>query len=217
MSVGNMVKARVQIRGTRPLLMHAFGPDAIPLEAKERTGVAGRDPEEWRRTTLVNEDGQIYVNNDYIFRTIFNGAKYIKAGRKNMQDGISASLQVFEDRILLDRWFSGFPNGKRFDLNTVDIPPTNNPSAPVFLDIRSVVNPSTKGRNVRYRIGLSTGWQCDFTLLWDKIIISRPIMESILQAAGQLVGLANGRKIGMGRFEVVNVEYLDGDKPDSAE
>lgn len=44
--MGNILNATVSIKGIRPLLWHAFGPDAIPLEKREKTGVAGNDPEE---------------------------------------------------------------------------------------------------------------------------------------------------------------------------
>jgi hypothetical protein len=36
-----LVAAKVAIRGTRPLLWHRFGMDAIPLEKKPKQGVAG--------------------------------------------------------------------------------------------------------------------------------------------------------------------------------
>jgi hypothetical protein len=57
----NILKARVTIKGTRPILWHKFGPEAIPLEKKERGGVAGNDPTEWERTHLATMDGQLYI------------------------------------------------------------------------------------------------------------------------------------------------------------
>jgi hypothetical protein len=55
--MANIIKARIEIRGTRPLLQNQFGPEALPLEKGERTGVAGNDPEEWRRTCMVTAEG----------------------------------------------------------------------------------------------------------------------------------------------------------------
>jgi len=40
--MSNILQAKVRIKGTRPLFWHKFGPDALPLEKQERTGVAGR-------------------------------------------------------------------------------------------------------------------------------------------------------------------------------
>lgn len=48
----NIVTAHVVIEGKRPLLWHHFGPDALPLEKRERTGGAGNDPHEWKRAHL---------------------------------------------------------------------------------------------------------------------------------------------------------------------
>ena len=41
----DIIQACVEIRGTRPLLFNKFGPDSIPLTKRERSGVAGNDPE----------------------------------------------------------------------------------------------------------------------------------------------------------------------------
>ena len=54
------------------------------------------------------------------------------------------------------------------------------------------------------RIAAAAGWQADFEILWDKTIVSRAEMESIIIDAGKLVGIGNGRSVGMGRFELVS-------------
>jgi CRISPR/Cas system endoribonuclease Cas6 (RAMP superfamily) len=76
--------------------------------------------------------------------------------------------------------------------------------------VRGVRNPSTKARNVRYRVAASKGWTCTFHLLWDKTIVSRAEMETVLIDSGKLVGIGNGRGIGMGRFEVAEFTVIDG-------
>jgi hypothetical protein len=88
-------------------------------------------------------------------------------------------------------------------------PPTVDMDSPVYLDIRGVVNPSTHKRNVRYRIAAAIGWQMEFDILWDKTIVSRGEMEAVTIDAGKLVGIGNGRKIGMGRFELVSFDVSD--------
>jgi len=126
--MSNVIQATVLIRGTRPMLIHHFSPDAIPLERREKSGVAGNDPEEWKRTVLITDNRQIYV--------------------------------------------------------------------------RGVKQPTTKARNVRYRVALSPSWQSQFSILWDKTIISREEMHSIIIHSGQFVGLGDGRTIGFGRYTV---------------
>jgi len=207
-TVGNILTAKVKIKGSRPLFWHKFGPDALPLEKQEKTGVAGNDPEEWRRTILVNREGQLYIEPTYVFGAMCNAAKYHKVGRKSAVGPVAATLQVPDDRILVDRWMPGFPNGQKFDSETVD-PPPQDPEELVYLDIRGVRNPSTRARNVRYRVCASPGWSCEFSLIFDKTIVDRNLMHSILIDAGKLVGVGNGRAIGMGRFEVIDFDIED--------
>ncbi len=187
--MSNILQATVTIKGTRPLFWHVFGPDAIPLEKQERTGVAGNDPEEWKKTVSYTKDRQLYVEPSYVFGTIRDGAKYTKSGRGSLQTVVAATLQVVEDRVLVDRFL---PEGD---------PPTD-PEEPVYLDIRSVKNPATKGRNVRYRVAASKGWQMTFSILWDKTLVNRAQMEAILLDAGRLSGIGDGRSIGFGRFSL---------------
>ena len=191
--MANVVRATVKIVGTRPLLWHHFGEDALPLEKKERTGVAGNDPEEWKRTVLATRDGQLYIGPEYVFGCLRNGARYTKMGRGSAQSAIVATLQVLDDFVLLDR---RLPEGE----------PSRDPQSPVYLDVRFVRNPSSKGANVRYRLAASSGWRTQFGLLWDPTIVARGVMESIAIDAGRLVGIGDGRNIGFGRFEVESFE-----------
>ena len=206
--MSNMLTAIVTIQGTRPILWHRFGPDALPLEKGERTGVAGNDPEEWRKTAMATRQGQLYVEPTYIFSSMREAARYTKKGRYSIQSSVSATLQCTDDRVLIDRWLPGV-NGNGCDLATLP-PPPQDPDLPVYLDVRGVRNPSTKGRNVRYRVGASKGWTCTFNLLWDKTVVSRIEMEAVAIDAGRLVGIGNGRSIGMGRFEVREFSVSDG-------
>lgn len=203
----NLVKVKITIRGVRPLLMHHFGPDALPLEKQEKDGVAGNAPNEWRKTALVTKEGQLYLPPTYAFATIRDAARYTKKGKGSIQSVVAATLQVLDNEILLDRFFPGFPNGHAFDVSTAE-PPPRDKDAPVYLDVQSVRNPSTKGRNVRYRVAASPGWTCSFTILFDKTIVDRNSMQSVLNDAGVLVGIADGRNIGFGRFTVESFEEV---------
>jgi hypothetical protein len=208
--MSNILTARVTIRGTRPFFFHRFGPDALPLEKQERTGIAGNDPEEWRKTVSVSRDGRLYVDSTYAFATLREAGRYTKRGRATLQSAIAATLQVVEDRLLLDRYWPGFPDEQPFDIRTVP-PPPQDPEQPVYLDVRGVRNPTTKARNVRYRVACSPGWTMTFILYWDKTIVSRNELEAVLIDAGRLVGIGNARGIGMGRFVPVSFEVDEGD------
>lgn len=194
--MGSLLTAEVEIRGTRPLFWHAFGPEALPLEKQERTGVAGNDPEEWKKTYLATSDGRLYLPPTYIFACVRDGARYTKKGRGSIQATVSATLQVEDELIFTDRVM---PDGE----------PPRDPTAPVFLDVRGVRNPATKSRNVRYRVAASSGWTATFHLLWNKTVVSRNELESATNDAGLLCGLGDGRSIGMGRFDVVRFDVAD--------
>jgi hypothetical protein len=204
----NIVQAKVSIKGIRPLFFHKFGREAIPLEKQEKTGVAGNDPVEWRKTVMVTKDGQLYLESTYAFATVVAGSAFVKKGRGSIQNNVRATLQIMDSRILVDRWFPGFPNGHAFDVKIVETPPED-AEAPVYLDVRGVRNPQTKAANVRYRIVASPGWSCTFTIKFDKTVVSRGEMESAIVNAGTLVGIGNGRKIGMGRFDVEAFEMQE--------
>lgn len=193
--MANLIKARVSIVGKRPLLQHMFGPEALPLEKGEKTGVAGHDPEEWRRTSMTTKQGQLYIRGTYVFGMVRDASKHTKKGKGSIQALVAATLQVEEDIILLDRFL---PEGG----------PVPDPTQPVYLDISGVRNPSTKARNVRYRLAAGSGWRTQFTLLWDKTIVSRDQMRAVLNDAGTLVGLADGRSIGYGRFDIESFEEI---------
>lgn len=198
----NIIEAKVTVKGIRPMLWHIFGPNSIPLEKQERTGVAGNDPEEWRRTVAHTKDGQLFIPGSYVFGTLRDGSKFTKKGKGSIQSVLTSTLQILDDRVLVDRYIPGF-NGSLPETLPTD------PDEPVYLDVRSVVNPSTRGRNVRYRVAASPGWMATFTLQWDKTIVSRNEMEAVCRDAGQLCGLGNGRKIGMGRFKIEQFEVIE--------
>ena len=193
----NLIIAHISIEGTRPLMWHVFGPDAIPLEKQERAGVAGNDPTEWRKTVSFTKDGQLYLRGDYAFGCLRDAARYTKRGRGSIQKYVVATLQINEERLLIDRHIPGFADGLPDEMPT-------DPELPVYLDIRSVVNPKTRARNVRYRVTASPGWRLDFSILWDKTVVSRGEMEAVAIDAGTLVGIGDGRAVGMGRFDILS-------------
>ena len=202
----NILTARIHLKGSRPLLWHRFGAEALSGDRKERTGTAGNDSEEWRHTVLVTPEGQLYLEPTYAFATLREAARYTKKGRSSLQASLAATLQVLDEQIPVNRWWPGFPGGQLFSLKEAT-PPAEDPTQPIYLDIRGVVNPSTRARNVRYRIAAAPGWECQVTVRWDVSVVSREQLQAIAQDAGQLVGIGNGRAIGFGRFEVTQCEF----------
>lgn len=193
--MSNLLTATVTIEGIRPLLWNAFTMATIPLEKPERTGVAGNDPEEWRRSVLTTPEGQLYVEPTYLFACLRDGAKHTRKGRSSLQPMVVATLQILDPRILVNRFLP---------TNTTQL--TTDSAAPVYLDIRSVRNPATRARNIRYRVAAGPGWQLTFHALWDATVVSRQQMEAVIRDSGKLAGLGDGRQIGFGRFELGSFE-----------
>lgn len=191
--------ARVAITGTRPLLFHHFTEDAVfgpadpdPRKRRRRTGRAGNDPHEWQHTALLTADRQLYLEPPYIYGAIRNAGKFTPAGgrRGSMMAAVAATVQVLEDRILLDRW----------------APPaeavTRDPTQPVYVDVRMVRNPTTRGGNLRYRLACAPPWHAAWTLLWEDTVVSPELLQAITIDAGRLIGVGDARGIGFGRFDV---------------
>ena len=114
---------------------------------------------------------------------------------------VASTLQVKERRILLDRYLPEDPCLVSEELDE-----------PTYVFMAVTKGATGRGKNVRYRVAASTGWQCQFTLVWDKTIVSRQEMHAVAIDAGRLVGLADGRSIGFGRFETTQFEISDGDQ-----
>lgn len=185
-----ILQANVTIVGKRPILFNRFSLDSISGEKKEKKGSKGYNPDEWKQSVLVTEDGQLYVQDSQIFGCIRDGSKHIKEGRGSIQSKMIATLAVCSEIILIDRFLP--PESELSD----------DKSKPVYLDVRSVVNPGTNGRNIRTRVAASPGWKATFKIEWEASVISRVQMEAAIRDAGTLAGLGDGRSIGLGRFEL---------------
>lgn len=194
--MGTILTASVTVQGVRPMLWHAFGPDSMPLEKREKSGVAGNDPEEWRRSVLMTADRQLYIKPTYVFGCLREAGKYTSRKRGSIMGAVSGTLQVTDNIILVDRFVPEEPI------------PTDMTEL-VYMDISGVRNPATKARNVRYRIAASAGWTLTFNLMWDALIVARDEMRKVVTDAGLLVGLGDGRSIGNGRFSVVGWDLAD--------
>jgi hypothetical protein len=125
-----------------------------------------------------------------------DGAKYTTRRRGTLQPLLASTLQVVNDRILVDRWLPKDGLDKLIQVET----------APVYLDVRSVRNPSTRARNVRYRVAASPGWQASFRVVWENTVVSENEMRAVARDAGQFVGLGDARSIGFGRFKLMGFQ-----------
>src|SRR5690606_16095499 len=126
--------------------------DSIPLVKREKAGVAGNNPEEWKKTFTATNEGQLYLRSDYIFSCLREGAKHTPNGRGTMEPIVSATLQVINDRLYLNRYVPKY-----------EIP--RDESQPVYIDVRPVSRRGVK--NIRYRLASSLGWETSFIIMWE--------------------------------------------------
>lgn len=203
--MSNIITATVQIVGKRSLFFHPFDEDSIPLEKQELTGVAGNDPWTWSHLSQVLPSGQLYIRPTQVFATIREGGRHIKVKNKALMYPIISTVQVADEIILVDRFLPPdalkFVQSKGKEGNPLESL-TRDITAPVYLDVRGGKNPSTKKAMVIYRVAASPGWHLGFTLQWDKTVVSRDQLHAACIDAGNLEGIGNGRKIGMGRFDI---------------
>lgn len=185
------ITAKISIQGIKPILFHTF-PIEVLSEKQSKTG-----QDEWKSTVLMDHNRQLYVMGTYVRNAICDGGKEIKVGKGNLSKKISSTLEVDEINVLLDDLF--VPEEE----NLLKIS-----TEKVYLDVRSVVNPATKGRNLRYRIAAAAGWKCSFNISWDDYIASKEQVKTCVENGGAFQGIGDGRKIGFGRFKLISFEVV---------
>lgn len=191
------IGAKISIKGIKPILFHTFPIETLSTP-KARSGSAGNNESEWKDTVLMNENRQLYVFSTYLIGAIREGGKQIKVGKATLSKKVGSSLECADDKVFLDELF--VPKEDSLTKSATDA---------VYLDVRSVVNPATKGRNLRYRIAAKPGWTLSTIIYWDDIAVSKEQMKQCVQHAGLFEGIGDGRKIGFGRFELVKFEMLN--------
>lgn len=192
------ITAKIAIKGTKPILFHTFPIDTLSA-GKSKSGSAGKDEEEWKSTVLMTGERQLYVMGCYLVGAIKTAGKLIKVGKGNMMKKIESCLECPEDVVLLDGLF--VPKEGQITMSKMD---------PVYIDVRSVVNPATKGRNLRYRVAAKPGWQLSALIEWNDSIVSKENVKECVTNAGLYEGIGDGRRIGFGRFDVISFEILKG-------
>lgn len=191
-----------KITGKTALLFNKFDIEIVSNKSSRvKTGSAGNDPEEWR-TKVICEGKRLYIPNNYVFSCLGEGGTYVKEGRGTLKKKLMSCLLVNQEKFFLNYELPKEIN----EIQTSELP--RDSSHNVYLDIRSVTNPMTKGRNIRYRIALAPGWVTTIQAEWDDTVISRDSIKQVIEAAGKFVGLSDGRTRGFGRFLCDDIKIL---------
>lgn len=153
----------------------------------------------------MDDRRRLFIKRTQVFGMLRDAAKFTKmpGKRGSAQKDLVSTLEVLGD----ERIFLGAGDNQE----PLIVPPDEEIDAGmhddhgllIYRDISGVVNPATRGRNVRYRIAARPGWRLAFAVIFDATKISGDMMKAILLDAGTSVGIGDGRSIGMGRFRVV--------------
>ena len=197
-----MKKVDVKVKGKRPLLFHAFKVEAISNTSKVKSGSAGNDPEEWKNSVL-EMNGQLFLPSSYWQSCMKAACAYTKAGRGSIQKSFIGCTGILTEQSLIDRHL---PKGwEKLDIK--DAP--KDASLPVYIDIRGVTNPNSKGKNIRYRVACSPGWTTEYSFYFDDKILSQSQIRKVIEDAGKMVGVGSARTLGYGRFSVEDCQISD--------
>ncbi len=191
-----MKKVYVEIEGVKPFIFHKFNIEQIQALSKPKTGSAGNDPDEWKRSFFYDDEDKLYIPSNYLFSAFKNGSVHTKVGRGSIQKTWISAVTMDEEKVYFNRtMFKNWQDTTFEELIT-------NSSEPVYIDIRMVSNPNTKGKNVRYRVALSPGWVLKFHMDVDDSLVSMQQTKKIIEDTGKMQGLADGRTLGYGRFKL---------------
>lgn len=192
--------AHVKIKGIKPFLYHKFNIESLTNSSKPKEGTTGNNFNEWK-TSFFSNGENLYMPSAYMFAALKNGSTNTKAGRGTIQKTFISAITLLEEKIYFNRkiW------NKWEDLEWEDVPTDS--SQPIYVDVRMVSNPNTKGKNVRYRLAMSAGWECSFSFEFDDSLISQAQVKKVCEDTGKLQGIADGRTLGYGRFEVVEISF----------
>lgn len=197
-----MARIKTKIVGIKPLFFHKFNIETLTDQKKPKTGTTGNNPEEWKQS-FFQDNNKLYIPGAYIFAALKNGAVNTKAGRGTIQKTFISAVNVMDEKIYFNR--SVWDGWEEDEFENV---PTNSDD-PVYVDVRMVANPNTKGRNIRYRLALSPGWELEFSLEYDESLLSLSQIKKVIEDTGKLQGIADGRSLGYGRYEVEEFTVLD--------
>ena len=145
------------------------------------------------KTFQATRQGQLYLDPIYIFSCLRAGGKFIPKGRGTLEPEVSSTLQVLDNKIFINRFLPPINEITRDDKK---------------MYILMFDRFQEEGKNIRYRLAISPGWEAEFNIIWEGTLINREQMKAICQDAGAYAGLGDARKVGFGRFYVTDFNII---------
>ena len=179
-------RALVEIQGVCPIMFHRWNCESVASKSAAKKGSAEKKSDDVESYVYRNEKGEICIPGEYLRGAIIAAAKFQqdpRSPRKSAMDLFKASVVSLTELSSL--------GVKNWD----------------YLDKRRVV--IQRNGITRSRPAMKDGWKAKFILMINlPEYIDDQLLNSTIQAAGKLIGLADFRP-SYGRFNVIRFEVLD--------
>lgn len=167
-------------------MFHRWNCESVASKAAAKKGSAEKKSDDVESYVYRNEKGEICIPGEYLRGAIIAAAKFQqdpRSPRKSAMDLFKASIVSLTELSSL--------GCKNWD----------------YLDKRRVV--IQRNGITRSRPAMKEGWKASFILMCNlPEYIDEQLLNSTIQAAGKLIGLADFRP-SYGRFNVIRFEVLD--------
>ena len=181
---------RVKIRGTQPILFHAWNSESVAEKAAAKKGSVTKKTDDIESYVYRDEHNNICLPSRYIIRSIVEAGRNFqdpRSSRKSAKDLVQAA--VMADEILSPMLVKGKPV-QEWD----------------YLDQQRVC--IMRSAITRVRPAFNKGWEAIFTLICQvPEHITPEFLRKLIDNAGLLIGVGDFRPT-YGRFQVVSWKEL---------
>lgn len=176
----------VTIKGVSPILFHRWNCESVESKSKAKKGSAEKKSDDVESYVYRNDEGELCIPGEYLRGAIIGAAKFQqdpRSPRKSAADLFKAAIVSLTELSSL--------KVKAWD----------------YLDKRRVC--IQRNAITRSRPAMKEGWTVSFILMVNlPEYVDEQLLNSTIQAAGKLIGLADFRP-SYGRFNVVEFKRLD--------
>lgn len=179
-------RVQIEIEGVAPILFHRWNCESVASKAAAKKGSKEKKTDDTESYVYRNDKGEVCIPGEYLRGAIVGAAKFQqdpRSPRKSAMDLFKAAIISLTPLASL--------GSKDWD----------------YLDSRRVV--IQRNAVTRFRPAMKEGWKAKFILLVNlPEYIAPQLLNTTVQAAGKLIGLADFRP-SFGRFNVTSFEILE--------
>lgn len=180
-------RIQVTIQGVCPIMFHRWNCESVASKSAAKKGSAEKKTDDTESYVYRNDKKEICIPGEYLRGAIIHAAKFQqdpRSPRKSAMDLFKAAIVSLTELASL--------GAKDWD----------------YLDKRRVV--IQRNAVTRSRPAMKEGWQATFIIMCNlPEYINEQLLNSTIQAAGKLIGLADFRP-SYGRFNVTKFQVLEG-------